>query len=358
MPPKSPRPRRVIAHAAPESFVGRAEQLREITGLASAKAGRQGVVLLAAPQSGASELLRQSFDELFRQRGGATPVYFAFTRDDAASTAAARRFLHSFLTQTIAPRRDDAALVAASPTLRALLELAAPPDYEWVERLIQTFERAADEGDERALVRLCFGAPQQAAARGVRTIVMLDDVHLAESLRGEVALGHAVADAAAESGSPFVLAGLRRRMLDLVNGAAQHAGLDSLRKLHLDRLKGSDARTLLEGLAERHNVSLSEETRDLAVQQLEASPYLITSIVEAAAAAGSSLNSFRDFQSLYVDELLGGRVGRRFGAVLAELAPSPPLRRNLLRVLHESAEVAGGKSPVEVWMKRLGTDVV
>jgi serine/threonine-protein kinase RsbW len=358
MPPKNPRQRRIIAHAAPESFVGRAEQLREITGLASSKAGRQGVMLLATPRSGASELLRQSFDELFRQRGGATPVYFAFSREDAASTAAARRFLHTFLTHTVAHRRDDPALVAASPTLRALLELAAPSDYEWVERLIQTFERATDEGDERALVRLCFGAPRQAAARGVRTVVMLDDVHLAESLRGEVALGHAVAEAAVESGAPFVLAGLRRRMLDLVNGAAQHAGLDALRKLHLDRLKEPDARTLLEGLAERHGVALNEETRDLAVQQLEASPYLINSIVEAAAAAGTSLSSFRDFQSLYVDELLGGRVGRRFGAVLAELAPSPPLRRNLLRVMHESASVAGGKSPVEVWMKRLGADVI
>ncbi|MFL6284090.1 MAG: ATP-binding protein [Pyrinomonadaceae bacterium] len=358
MPPKSLRQRRIIAHAAPESFVGRAEQLREITGLGSAKAGRQGVMLLAAPRSGASELLRQAFDELFRQRGGATPVYFAFSRSDAASTAAARRFLHTFLTHTIAHRRDDPALVAASPTLRALLELAAPADYEWVERLIQTFERATDEGDERALVRLCFGAPRQAAARGVRTVVMLDDVHLAESLRGEVALGHTVAEAAVESGTSFVLAGLRRRMLDLVNGAAQHAGLNALRKLNLDILKESDARALLEGLAERHNVALNEETRDLVVQQLEASPYLINAIVEAAAAAGSSLSSFRDFQSLYVDELLGGRVGRRFGAVLAELAPSPPLRRNLLRVMHESASVAGGKSPVEVWMKRLGTDVV
>jgi hypothetical protein len=164
----------------PESFHGRAEQLREITALASPKAGRQGVILLAAPRSGATELLRQAFDELFRQRGGATPVYFAFSSADAASTASARRFLHTFLTHTVAHRRDDAALVAASPTLRALLELAAPSDYEWVERLIQSFERAADEGDERALVRLCFGAPQHAAARGVRTVVMLDDVHLAE----------------------------------------------------------------------------------------------------------------------------------------------------------------------------------
>jgi serine/threonine-protein kinase RsbW len=358
MAPKTPKPRRVIAHTPPESFYGRAEQLREITGLASPKAGRQGVILLAAPRTGASELLRQSFDELFRQRGGATPVYFAFSRDDAAVTAAARRFLHTFLTHTIAHRSDDAALVSASPTLRALLELAAPSDYEWVERLIQTFERGVDEADERALVRVCFGAPQLAAARGVRTVVMLDDVHLAEGLRGEVALGRAAAEAASESGSPVVLAGLRRRMLDLVNGAAQHAGLDSLRKLHLDKLRETDARALTQSLAERHGVALSDETRDLVVEQLEASPYLITSIVEAAAAAGSTLASFRDFQSLYVDELLGGRVGRRFNATLNEFAPSPLLRRNLLRVLHESASVAGGKSPVEVWMKRLGADAV
>ena len=165
MPPKSPKPRRVLAHAPPEAFVGRAEQLRELTSLASPRAGRQGLVLLAAPRSGSSELLRQTFDELFRQRGGATPVYFAFSREDAAVTAAARRFLHTFLTQAVAHRMDDAALVSAAPTLRALLELAAPSDYEWVERLIQNFERAADEGDERALVRLCFGAPRQAAAR-------------------------------------------------------------------------------------------------------------------------------------------------------------------------------------------------
>src|SRR6201986_1683374 len=180
MPPKSPRPRRIIAHAAPESFVGRAEQLREITSLASAKAGRQGVMLLAAPRSGASELLRQGFDELFRQRGGATPVYFAFTRDDAASTAAARRFLHTFLTQTIGHPRDDSALVTASPTLRALLELAGPSHYDWVERLIHNFERGAYEADERALVGLCLGAAQQAGWLGDRPFLRRDVVPVAE----------------------------------------------------------------------------------------------------------------------------------------------------------------------------------
>ncbi|PYS77490.1 MAG: hypothetical protein DMF66_09700, partial [Acidobacteria bacterium] len=251
---RTPKARRILARTPHEIFVGRGEQLREITALASPKAGQQSLLLLAAPQSGVSELLRQSFDELFRQRGGASPVYFAFSRADAATTAAARRFLHTFLTHTVAHRGDDPSLVTASPTLRALLDLAAPSDYEWVEQLIQSFERASGEADERALVRLCLEAPRRAASRGVRCVVMLDDVHLSERLRGEVALGPEVALAATQSGTPFVLASLRRRAADILNGTASAVALDSLRRLHLDRLKEADASALVEGLSRTHSV--------------------------------------------------------------------------------------------------------
>ena len=79
------------------------------------------------------------------------------------------------------------------------------------------------------------------------------------------------------------------------------------------------------------------------MQQLESSPYLITAIFEAAKTDGVSLTSFRDFQSLYVDELLGGRVNLRYNSALEEVAPSLLLRRGLLRVLHESASNVGGK---------------
>ncbi|HEX7955375.1 MAG TPA: ATP-binding protein [Pyrinomonadaceae bacterium] len=358
MAPKTPKQRRILARAAPEAFVGRAEHLRELSALGAARGETRGVLLLAAPQSGVSELLRQCFDELFRQRGGPAPVYFAFSRSDAAATAAARRFLQTFLTHTVAHRRDDPALVSATPSLRTLLDLAAPQDFEWIERLVQEFERALGEADERALVRLCLGAPREAAAAGVRTVVLFDDIHLAERLRGEAPLAPAVAHAAVQSGVPFVLAGPRRRLLDLLNGAAQFPALDGFRRLHLERLKEADAGALAEGLAQRLGVPLSQEARDLLVQQLEASPYLINALFDAARSAGARLTSFRDFQSLYVDELLGGRVQRRYGAVLEEVAPSPALRRGLLRVLRESADGGGGKSPAEVWLKRLGADAV
>lgn len=354
MPAKGNRTGRILGRVAPEHFVGRAEPLREIAGLAAHASGPRNLLVLAAPHAGATELLRQSFDELFRQRGGASPVFFDFSRRDRTNESAARRFLHTFLAQTIAHRRQDAALVTDAPALRALLELAAPSDYEWVEGLVESFEVAQAAGDERALVRVCLGAPRAAAARGARTVVLLDDVHLCEHLKGEVELGPEVTLAAARAGSPIVIAGLRRRLLDVLNGGA----LDAMRHLHLSALKESDARALVEHLSRAAGVAVNDETRDLVVQQLEASPAFISAVVRAAEAKGAALESYREFQSLYVDELLGGRINRRFAAVLEEVAPFAPLRRGLLRVLYESATSLGGKSPVEVWLKRLGLDAI
>ncbi|HEX8071463.1 MAG TPA: ATP-binding protein, partial [Pyrinomonadaceae bacterium] len=170
-------------------------------------------------------------------------------------------------------------------------------------------------------------------------------------------LGPVVAQSAAQWGAPFVIAGPRRRLLDLLNGSLPLASLEGLRRLHLDRLKEADARALVGGLAQRLGVALNEETRDLLVQQLEASPYLIAAVLDAARTTGAPLTSFRDFQSIYVDELLGGRIGRRYASVLEDVAATPALRRGLLRVLYEASATPSGKSPAEVWMKRLGSDV-
>src|SRR5205085_2248723 len=168
--------RRILGRLTPENFVGRSDDLRALTDLALPAHETRGLIMLAAPAAGVSELLRQAYDRLFRQRGGATPIYFAWSRQDQTTATAVRRFLHTFLTQLVAHRRDDPALVHAPPPLRDLIDLAAPQDYEWIERLIEIFERTRDGQDERALVRLCLSAPHAAAARGARTVLLFDDV--------------------------------------------------------------------------------------------------------------------------------------------------------------------------------------
>ncbi len=347
--------RRILGRLAPDNFVGRGTDLRVLTELAQPAPQRRGLLLLAAPAAGASELLRQGYDRLFQQRGGAAPVYFAWSRQDQTAGAAARRFLHTFLTHLVAHRRDDPSLVHAPPPLRDLSELAAPQDYEWIERLIDAYKRARDGDDERALVRLCLSAPHTAAARGTRSVVMFDDVQQVEHLRGEVELGSEIAHAATHAEVPFVLAGLRRRLLDVLNGGQSPHRFEGFATLRVERLSDADARTLVARLAFTHHVAIGDETRDLIVQQFAGSPFYLSLFVNAAQREASTLVSFLDCQQLYIDELLGGRVQRRLNAILEEIAPAPTTRRALVRLLQESA-ASGGKSPAEAWRKRLDAD--
>ncbi|HEX8072878.1 MAG TPA: ATP-binding protein [Pyrinomonadaceae bacterium] len=349
------RPRRILGRLAPEHFMGRGEELRALVELAAPAQERRGVLVLAAPAAGASELLRQAYDRLFQQRGGAAPVYFAWSRQERTAAAAARRFLHTFLTQLVAHRRDDPALVHAPPPLRDLLDLAAPQDYEWIERLTDAFERARDGDDERALVRLCLSAPQTAAVRGARTVVLLDDVPQVEHLAGDLDLGAEIAQAATHADVPFVLAGLRRRLLDVLNGEQSPYRFDGFTTRRVEQLAAADARALVERLAFAQHVLFGDETRDLIVQQFGGSPFYLALFVHAARREGVALTSFRACQQLYVDELFGGRIQRRLNAVLEEIAPEPSVRRALVRLLHESGQ-SGGRSPAEAWRKRLDVD--
>ncbi|HLL13567.1 MAG TPA: ATP-binding protein [Pyrinomonadaceae bacterium] len=345
--------KRILGRVAPENFIGRSEHLREITALAPSTSPRRGLLVHAAPAAGASELLRQAYDKLFQQRGMASPIYFAFTRQEQSIAAVARRFLHTFLSQLVAHRRGDASFVNAPPALRDLIDLADPSDYEWIERLVLTYERARDGGDELALVRLCFGAPVLAASRGARSVVLIDEIQNVEKLRGEVELGNEIAQLSMHGDAPFVLCGLRRGLLDELSGGNAPHRFDGFGTLHLEGLKETDARTLVERLAFTERVAINDETRDLIVQLFGGSPFYIASFMYAAHRDNISLTSFLECQKIYVDEILGGRINRRFNSILEEITPSLNIRRALIRLLHDAATNAGGKSPVEAWRRRL-----
>lgn len=345
--------RRILGRVAPDLFLGRADALTQIASLAPHASGPRGLLVLAAPAAGASELLRQAYDKLFQQHGNASPIYFQWSRKDHTVAVAARRFLHTFLTQLVAHRRDDPSFVNAPPPLRDLIDLADPSDYEWIERVVEAFERARDRADERALVHLCLSAPQLAAARGARSLILFDDVHAVEKLKGEINLGIEIAQVAVHADVPFVLSGLRRGLLDALNGGDSPTRFDQFTTLNLESLSDADAHTLVDRLAFARRVTLNEQTRDLVAQQFGGSPFYVSAFLQAATRTGVELTSFLNCQKLYVDELLGGRTNRRFNAILEEIAPVLTTRRALVRVLHDSAVNAGGKSPAEAWRRRL-----
>lgn len=333
--------------------MGRDAELQEILRHASGLTDRRWLVLLAAPGVGAAELLRQAYDQLFLRRGEPVPIHFALRPTDATAAATARRFFQNFLQQYIAYRRVDPSLCDAPLTLHDLIELALPGDYELVTGLLESFERARAESDERDFVRFCLSAPHRVSASGRRVFHLIDYLGLA-AWKDEPFLGQEMASAIARSGGSFAAVGLRRQIVSLLRGMEE--GHESGETIHLEPLSDDDARRMIEVVARRYEIETNEPTRDLIVQQLNASPFFINQLFQAARDAKTSLASFLDCQRLYVDQLMGGRINRHFARILEQVVTQPQTRKTLLRVLYESAAGETHKASLWSWKKRLGVD--
>jgi serine/threonine-protein kinase RsbW len=354
MSPKKPnnsQPKeRIMSRVPADEFVGRADALNQILGL-SAKDEARGLLLLLAPSAGVSELLRQSYDQLFYSPTEVVPIYFSLSRKEKNPSAVARRFLYAFLQQLSAFQLREPRLANADLTKTDLLDLSPPADYEWIERLLAIAENERAGADVESLVRLCLSAPERAATKGVRSFIMVDAAQLIEPSEAEISLGAEFVRALRRSRLPFVLAGLRRQVLDLVHSTL--GDFEGLERLHLDRLEDEEAGMLVEYVARRERVGLNDSTRDLIVQQLDGSPLFIGALVEAAREKGLALTSFRNSQRLYVEEVMGGRIHRHFSSIMDEIAPASETRRALIRLLYETSASDTRKSTIEVWRKRL-----
>lgn len=343
---------RILANVSREEFVGRDAELHQVVQQALEPAERRGLLLLAAPGVGAAELFRQAFDELFLNRGETIPIYFSCERD-LAPLETARRFFQQLLQQYIAYRRVDPSLCDASLTFRDLAELAPPADYELISSLLEAFDRERAESEPRDLLQFCFSAPQRLSRSGRRVYPLINTSELGIGPDDRLVAGD-IAGSFNRSRNKFALAGLRRHIQHVIQRAGDNQRADEV--LRLEKLSGDDAQRLVIGMARHYGVESNEPTRDLIAQQLDGNAFFINGFLQAAGEKKISLTSFRECQRLYVDELMGGRIGRRFSDLLSEAAPNAQTRRNLLRVLYEAASSEGGRSSVWSWKKRVGAD--
>src|SRR4030095_9134715 len=198
----------------------------------------------------------------------------------------------------------------------------------------EAYERQRFSNDDKALVRFCLGAPQRIPEQLGRPFVMLDGAQLAEQLNGSVGLGTEILRVFDRANVAYVLAGLRRQILQ----SAYNARLDfgTLDLLRLEQLSVAEARLLVEQLGQRQRVAVSEEAKDLLVQQFGCSAFFITTFLQAAREKRTPPISYIDCERLYIDDLLGGRIQNHFADLLEEIAPSTDLRLALVRLLWES----------------------
>ena len=343
--------RRILGRVVRQDFVGRAGELDRIMAQAAPVNAGRGLLLLMEPSVGVSELLRQTYDEIFNQRTEVIPIYFAITRNETTAVSAAIEFLNTFVQQYIAYRRDEPVVSHAPLTLQDLLELAPPADFEWIEQLVDAYNRLRFSNDDKALVRFCLGAPQRIPAGRGRPFVMLDGSQLAEYLNGAVVLGTELLRVFGRGGFSFVLAGLRRQILEAAHDAK--CNFELLDTLRLERLDATEAARLVEHVARRQQVATSEAARDLLVQQFAGSPFFISIFLQAAREKNTALLSYLDCERLYVDELFGGHIHRHFADLLEEISPRLDTRHLLIRLLWEAAAGEEQTSSFEVWRKRL-----
>src|SRR5688572_1840494 len=102
--------KRVFAVNEAADLVGRKTELESLITHALGSETSKGLVALAAPSAGLSELLRQVYDRLFFEQQEVVPFYFEFRASDKTARAAASRFVREFLLQTVAFRRRDASI--------------------------------------------------------------------------------------------------------------------------------------------------------------------------------------------------------------------------------------------------------
>lgn len=345
--------RQILGRVTREEFVGRTAELQQLVSLATRSADARGLLILLTPLAGVSELLRQAYDELFRRQGNVVPIYYALPQTETTAVSAAIEFLNTFLLQYIACRRGEPSLCQASLTLDDLVQLAPAIDHQWIEELVEAYNRRRFGDDDRDLVRFCLTAPRRVPEGNARPCVLFEAVHLASYADSHVPFATELVRALRFVGPPFALAGLRREILDAVERGGGNT--ESLDVMHLGALEPKEARELVTSAARRQQVTVSNETRDLLVQQLDGSPFFITSILQSAREKHLSLDSYLSCERLYVDEILGGRLNRYFTSFLDRIAPSPETRRALVRLLCESVTSGQGFRTVsfEVWRKRL-----
>jgi hypothetical protein len=235
--PQDNRP--ILGRVRPEEFIGRSIELRALTEKASLASDSRGTLIMSAPMAGVSELLRQTYDRLFHAQS-TTPIYFRPPQSDATAISVAIEFLNTFLLQYVAFQRNQPALCRQSLTLNEVVQLAPVADLEWIEELVEDYERQRFGEDDRELVRLCLTAPRRIPTSSGRVFVMFDASQVPLLVTSGIALDAEIVRALTSNGHPFALAGLRRSLVGMVESAG--ASADTFDKLHLSPLGDDDAR--------------------------------------------------------------------------------------------------------------------
>jgi len=340
---KEGKNKRIHARLSPEDFVGRQAELDHLRSYAMAAGPVDGLSLLAAPSAGSSELARQFADRLFIEQDLLIPFYFRIKSSDGSAHNASLRFLRDFLAQTVAFRRRDSGIIAASPGIREIAELAPPADGYWVDRLADTYENFSEQDKGRPTFGDCLSAPIRAAIHGARSIVIIDDLHIAPTLTDGNAFLDDIIDTFSRSMIHVVFVGHRRFLF----------GRSAFRTMPVDRLSFDDTGELITRMAGNAGVDINDQTRDLLAVQLGSNVHHIESHFAAARSESVSFDTFQNVESVYTEEIFGGQTGKYYDSVINRVVADIEDQKQLVRLLAEALKAGADGVSTDYCKKRL-----
>ena len=335
---------KILANIPVAGFIGRSREIDALLRHAKGESSANGMHVSAAPNNGVSELLRQLYDQLFYEQGEIIPFYFALRKSDKTAKQSATRFLQNFLQQTVAFRRQDSKILDASGDICELAELALPSDGYWIDRLIETCQTDSKLNNDNAFVKNCLSAPLRSLSNGARVFVMIDDLHEAEYFDGEIDFVESLSEIFIRSDVSFAFGG--RRRFSFGNNAPD------FETLQIKPLSFADSGLLVENLAAKYDVKINEQTRDLLTVQLGGNPLFIKFLMQSASEKNVALDSFQKVEKIYADEIFGGKIGKFYDAVFAEIAPKVETQKHLLSLLFDGLTLDEEKAQTEAWQFR------
>ncbi|MGI8640768.1 MAG: ATP-binding protein [Pyrinomonadaceae bacterium] len=336
---------KILSAVEREDFIGRNRELDVLLRHAKGENQNRGLLLLSAPALGVSELLKQTYDQLFHGQTEVIPFYFALKKSDKTAKQTALRFLQNFLQQTVAFRRRDARILDVAPDVCELAEIALPSDGYWIDRLVETCQTESKISDERTFLSSCLSAPLRAFANGAKSFVMIDNLTEGEHLSGETNFIEELKEIFSRSNIRFVFAGKRRFIQKAMP-------MPNAEMLELKPLSFPDAGFLAENLSEKFAVKINEQTRDLIAAQFGGNPTFIKFLFQAANKREVDLDSFQQVEKIYADELFGGKFAKFYDAVFDEITPNIEIQKNILGLLYDSLTLEKEKTPIEYWQPR------
>ncbi len=344
-----PRPQ-VISRLFSEELFNRTAMLDELRRAIAAEAIRTTLVL-GPPHAGKTELLRTSFDRLFHELGRALPIYYSLRRDRLTPDKFAYDWLLTLLRHYLAFAHDDPDLISRYElTPRELINLARAEEYAIIKEVLDGYEARVSRVQPQALVRYVLGAPQLMAARSpYRLVVMLDEAQwLDQVLPGEGC--HLLAEMIQPpSAVCFTITGLQRALLGQLS--LEEGLLETLKILRLTPLDLPSLQTLVERWCHRLGVASEQETLRLAIEQLDGDLFYLRSLVAAASDRRLGLTHGPEFEQLYIEELLQGRIAHYFSGLIRRIAQDVTAglqsERMAIEIVYLCAEASASRPPIE-----------